>query len=130
MAYDDIANHHAIFKNVGIEPVEYPYYDPKTIGLDFEGFIDSLRAAPERSAFLLHACAHNPTGVDPTEEQWKVIAQVILEKKHYAFFDCAYQGFASGDLDKDAWAVRYFVELGVPLLVCQVSETEERGIRV
>jgi len=113
------ANHHAIFKNVGIEPVEYPYYDPKTIGLDFEGFIDSLRAAPERSAFLLHACAHNPTGVDPTEEQWKVIAQVILEKKHYAFFDCAYQGFASGDLDKDAWAVRYFVELGVPLLVCQ-----------
>lgn len=113
------ANHHAIFKNVGIEPVEYPYYDPKTIGLDFEGFIGSLRAAPERSAFLLHACAHNPTGVDPTEEQWKVIAQVILEKKHYAFFDCAYQGFASGDLDKDAWAVRYFVELGVPLLVCQ-----------
>lgn len=113
------ANHHAIFKNVGIEPVEYPYYDPKTIGLNFEGFIDSLRAAPERSAFLLHACAHNPTGVDPTEEQWKVIAQVILEKKHYAFFDCAYQGFASGDLDKDAWAVRYFVELGVPLLVCQ-----------
>ena len=55
-----------------------------------------------------------------------MIAQVILEKKHYAFFDCAYQGFASGDLDKDAWAVRYFVELGVPLLVCQVSETKER----
>lgn len=77
--------------------------------------------------FLLHACAHNPTGVDPTEEQWKVIAQVILEKKHYAFFDCAYQGFASGDLDKDAWAVRYFVELGVPLLVCQVSEMEGTG---
>ena len=98
--------------------------------MNFEGFIHSLQDAPERSAFLLHACAHNPTGVDPTEEQWKVIAQVILEKKHYAFFDCAYQGFASGDLDKDAWAVRYFVELGVPLLVCQVSEMEERGIRV
>lgn len=116
------ANHHAIFKNVGIEPVEYPYYDPKTIGLDYNGFIGALQSAPERSVFLLHACAHNPTGVDPTAEQWKAVADVMLAKNHYAFFDCAYQGFASGDLDKDAWAVRYFVEKGVPLLVCQVSE--------
>jgi len=114
------ANHHAIFRNVGIEPVDYPYYDPKTIGLDFEGFIGSLKDAPARSAFLLHACAHNPTGVDPTHEQWDAIAQVMLEKKHFAFFDCAYQGFASGDLDQDAWAVRHFIQKGVSLLVCQV----------
>jgi aspartate aminotransferase len=67
---------------------------------------------------LLHACAHNPTGVDPTEQQWKVIASVFLAKKHYAFFDSAYQGFASGDLDRDATAVRYFVSSGVPMLVC------------
>ncbi|KAJ7751951.1 aspartate amino-transferase [Mycena metata] len=113
------ANHHAIFKNVGIEPVEYPYYDPKTIGLDFTGFVNALKTAPERSVFLLHACAHNPTGVDPTPEQWATIAEVMLDKKHYAFLDCAYQGFASGDLDKDAWAVRFFVEKGVALLVCQ-----------
>jgi aspartate aminotransferase, cytoplasmic len=113
-------NHFQIFRNVGIEPIEYPYYDPKTIGLDFDGFINSLQSAPPRSVFLLHACAHNPTGVDPTSEQWESIADVILEKKHYAFFDCAYQGFASGDLDKDATAVRYFIERGVPLLVCQV----------
>ncbi|KDR81509.1 hypothetical protein GALMADRAFT_221371 [Galerina marginata CBS 339.88] len=113
------ANHHAIFRNVGIEPVEYAYYDPKTIGLDFIGFIAALQDAPDRSVFLVHACAHNPTGVDPTQEQWKAIAKVIAAKKHYTFFDCAYQGFASGDLDKDAWAVRYFVEQGLPLLVCQ-----------
>ncbi|KAJ7098026.1 aspartate amino-transferase [Mycena belliarum] len=113
------ANHHAIFKNVGIEPVEYPYYDPKTIGLDFTGFINTLKSAPERSVFLLHACAHNPTGVDPTPEQWKAIAEMLVAKKHYAFLDCAYQGFASGDLDKDAWAVRFFVEQGVSLLICQ-----------
>lgn len=113
------ANHHAIFKNVGIEPVDYAYYDPKTIGLDFNGFIEALKNAPDRSVFLLHACAHNPTGIDPTQEQWKAIAEVIGAKKHYSFFDCAYQGFASGDLDKDAWAVRYFVEQGLPLLVCQ-----------
>lgn len=115
------ANHHAIFRTVGIEPVDYTYYDPKTIGLDFEGFINTLRTAPNRSVFLLHACAHNPTGVDPTEEQWRAVANVMFEKGHYAFFDCAYQGFASGDLDRDAWAVRHFVEKGVALLVCQVS---------
>ena len=104
---------------MGIEPVEYAYYDPKTIGLDFDGFTEALRNAPEKSVFLIHACAHNPTGVDPTPEQWKAIAEVIRKKKHFTFFDSAYQGFASGDLDKDAWAVRYFVEQGLPLLVCQ-----------
>jgi aspartate aminotransferase len=112
-------NHHAILKNVGIEPIEYPYYDPKTIGLDYAGLMGTLQSAAPRSVFLLHACAHNPTGVDPTAEQWQAIAEVMLEKKHYAFFDCAYQGFASGDLDKDAWAVRYFLEKGVAMLVCQ-----------
>jgi len=114
------ANHFAIFENVGIKQRVYPYYDPKTIGLDFDGFIATLENAPEHSVFLLHACAHNPTGVDPTEEQWKTIADVFLAKKHYAFFDSAYQGFASGDLDRDAGAVRHFVSLGVPMLVCQV----------
>ncbi|KAF8636592.1 hypothetical protein AX17_003403 [Amanita inopinata Kibby_2008] len=113
------ANHQAIFRNVGIEPLNYPYYDPKTIALDFSGLMDALSTAAPRSVFLLHACAHNPTGVDPTQEQWKAIANVMLEKKHYAFFDCAYQGFASGNLDNDAWAVRYFVENRVPMLVCQ-----------
>jgi aspartate aminotransferase len=104
---------------VGIEPVNYKYYDPRTVGLDFSGFIDALEAAPERSVFLLHACAHNPTGVDPTTEQWTKIADAMAAKKHYAFFDCAYQGFASGDLDRDAAAVRYFEARGIPMLVCQ-----------
>lgn len=112
-------NHFAIFRNVGIEPTTYPYYDPNTIGLAYDAFLLTLKFAPENSVFLLHACAHNPTGVDPTQDQWKAICEVFLAKKHYAFFDCAYQGFASGDLDHDAWAVRYFVGQGVPLLVCQ-----------
>lgn len=102
--------------------MDYPYYDPATIGLDYKGFINSLETAPPRSVFLLHACAHNPTGVDPTQEQWKAIADVMLTKNHYAFFDCAYQGFASGDLDNDAWAVRHFVDRAVPMLVCQVCD--------
>lgn len=62
--------------------------------------------APEGAIMVLHACAHNPTGVDPTQEQWAKIADLMIEKKLFPFFDCAYQGFASGDLDKDAWSVR------------------------
>jgi len=74
-----------------------PYYNPKTITLNFDGFIMTLESAPERSVFLLHVCAHNPTGVDPMEEQWtaNMVTVVFLAKKHYAFFDLAYQGFAS-----------------------------------
>jgi aspartate aminotransferase len=114
-----VVNHFAIFRNVGIEPLTYKYYDPKTIGLACNEFLGALSSAPDRSVILLHACAHNPTGVDPTREQWGQIADVMLQKGHYAFFDCAYQGFASGDLDRDAWAVREFVKRGVPMLICQ-----------
>ena len=105
---------------MGVDPQTYPYYDPATIGLAFPMLLKALHEAAPRSVFLLHACAHNPTGVDPTREQWTQIADAVLERSHYVFFDCAYQGFASGDLDRDASAVRYFVERNVPLLVCQV----------
>lgn len=113
------ANHKSIFAQLGIKTVDYPYYDKKTIGLDWEGFWKTLESVPEQSVFLLHACAHNPTGVDPTREQWKQMAELFQRRKLFAFFDCAYQGFASGDLDNDGWAVRHFVEKGIPLLVCQ-----------
>lgn len=97
----------------------YPYFSPTTKGLNFEGMIDAIESAPEGSIILLHACAHNPTGVDPTQDQWKKIASVIHSKNHFPFFDCAYQGFASGDLSKDAWAIRYFVEQGFELCIAQ-----------
>lgn len=113
------ANHHQIFTNVGLTMAQYPYFDKKTKGLDFEGMKKAISDAPERSVILLHACAHNPTGVDPTEQQWREIAEVIRAKKHFPFFDTAYQGFASGDLDRDAGAIRYFVEQGFELLVAQ-----------
>ncbi|KAI8075794.1 aspartate aminotransferase [Gilbertella persicaria] len=113
------ANHRAIFSLVGFEVEDYPYWNPDNRGLDYEGLLACMRQAPEGSIFVLHACAHNPTGVDPTREQWKGIAQVMRERDLFPFFDCAYQGFASGDLDNDAWAVRYFVEQGFELFVCQ-----------
>ena len=79
----------------------------------------ALSSAPEGSIALLHACAHNPTGVDPTKEQWKQIASTVREKNLFPFFDCAYQGFASGNLAEDAWAIRYFVEQGFELCIAQ-----------
>ena len=81
--------------------------------------IDVIDKAPEGSIILLHACAHNPTGVDPTQEQWEQIAKTIRSKNHFPFFDCAYQGFASGDLARDAWAIRYFVEQGFEMCIAQ-----------
>eukprot|EP01018_Ginkgo_biloba_P039621 Gb_17765 [translate_table: standard] len=112
-------NHKNIFNDAGVPWSEYRYYDPKTVGLDFEGMIADIKAAPNGSFVLLHGCAHNPTGIDPTLEQWEKIADVIQEKNHTAFFDVAYQGFASGNLDEDASSVRLFVDRGMELFVAQ-----------
>lgn len=113
------ANHNQIFTNAGLPVSNYPYFSAKTKGLDLDGMLAALRAARPGSIVVLHACAHNPTGVDPTQEQWKQIAAVMRERHHFPFFDCAYQGFASGDLARDAWAIRYFVEQGFELCVAQ-----------
>jgi aspartate aminotransferase len=113
------ANHNQIFGNVNLPVKNYPYFDKKTKGLDFDGMLGAIKDAPEGSIILLHTCAHNPTGVDPTQEQWKQIAEVMRTKKHFPFFDTAYQGFASGSLQKDGWAINYFVEQGFELVIAQ-----------
>ncbi|BFG17910.1 hypothetical protein CerSpe_041840 [Prunus speciosa] len=112
-------NHKNIFNDSRVPWSEYRYYDPKTVGLDFEGMISDIKAAPEGSFVLLHGCAHNPTGIDPTPDQWEKIADVIQEKNHIPFFDVAYQGFASGSLDTDAASVRLFAARDLELLVAQ-----------
>ena len=106
------SNHWNIFRDAGVPTAKYSYYDPATKGLNFKGLLADMKAAPSGSYFLLHACAHNPTGVDPTLTQWKEISQTMKEKKHVAFFDMAYQGFASGDFDKDAASLKMFIEDG------------------
>lgn len=80
----------------------YRYYSREKCGLDLENMIKDIRKAPHGSTILLHACAHNPTGCDPTIHQWKEIIAMIKQRNHIAFFDCAYQGFASGDAEADA----------------------------
>ncbi|KAF3905843.1 hypothetical protein AA313_de0207219 [Arthrobotrys entomopaga] len=113
------ANHKAIFTDSGLNVKQYRYYDKTKIALDKNGMLEDIKAAPNGSIILLHACAHNPTGIDPTQEQWKEISQVVKEKRHFAFFDMAYQGFASGDTNGDAFALRHFVSEGHNVALCQ-----------
>jgi aspartate/tyrosine/aromatic aminotransferase len=112
-------NHHAIIEKAGLKWIEYPYYDDKTRGLNFNGMYDCLKGANSGSIVLLHACAHNPTGVDPTAEQWRQLAKLFKEKKLFPYFDSAYQGYASGDLEKDAQAIHIFLNEGLQMLVSQ-----------
>lgn len=115
-------NHNKVLDHSGIEESRvktYDYYDKKTRGLNLKGILKSLSEAPEHSVVILHLCAHNPTGVDPTDEEWKEIGSVCKKKNMIVFFDNAYQGFATGDLDKDAYALQYFLSLGLEIICAQ-----------
>lgn len=113
------ANHNAVFKDCGLKVEKYRYYNKDTIGLDFDGMLEDIKNLPKGSIVLLHACAHNPTGVDPTEDQWRAISDAVKEGEHFPFFDMAYQGFASGDTDKDAFALRHFIKEGHQPILAQ-----------
>ena len=113
-------NHTKIAENAGIEVRRYRYLDAKTkTTLDVEGLLEDLSQVEDGSSILLHACAHNPTGVDPSQDTWKQMSDVLKAKKVQIFFDCAYQGFASGDAEKDAWALRKFVDDGHSVALAQ-----------
>lgn len=112
-------NHKTIFNEAGLKQMNYRYWDATDRKLDIDGMLQDIESAPNQSAVLLHCCAHNPTGVDPTEKQWQQICNVMKRKGHIAMFDSAYQGYATGDLEVDAYAVRYFMEQNVPVTVAQ-----------
>lgn len=112
-------NHTPIFRHSGLNVKAYRYYKPSTCGLDFAGALEDINKIPEKSIILLHACAHNPTGVDPKPEQWAELSSLIKKRNLFPFFDMAYQGFASGDVDKDAFAVRYFLKEGHQIALAQ-----------
>ncbi|KAJ5310782.1 uncharacterized protein N7443_003243 [Penicillium atrosanguineum] len=102
------ANHYTIWDLAAVPKKEYPYYDSTSKAFDFNGTFRTLSTyAKANDVVILHACAHNPTGADPSQEQWKMLAQLCKEKGIIPFFDLAYQGFASGDAKKDAWAIRH-----------------------
>jgi aromatic-amino-acid transaminase len=110
------ANHQALFSAAGFPIVQYDYYDAATHGLNFDAMLASLRALPAGSIVVLHACCHNPTGVDPTTEQWREIAKTLQSCRLVPFLDIAYQGFGAG-LEEDAAVVRLFAGLGMTMFI-------------
>lgn len=111
--------HNSMLDMHGVKREVLPYYNSATKGLDFERLCDTLESAPERSIVLLHSCAHNPTGVDPTPSQWRELAFLMKKKRHFTFFDMAYQGFASGDLEADNLSIRLWSQLGLDFCLAQ-----------
>lgn len=109
-------NHRFIFERAGFVVNTYPYYDEATGGLKFDAMLSAIDALPAKSVVLLHACCHNPTGVDLDEAQWTRLIDVLQKRDLLPFVDMAYQGFGAG-LDADAFAVRELGRRGVPALV-------------
>jgi len=109
-------NHRAMFEGAGIGVHSYPYYDSATGGLKFDAMLAALSALPARSVVLLHACCHNPTGVDLTHAQWERLLPVLRERELLPYLDIAYQGYGDG-IDEDAFAIRLLASAGLTFFV-------------
>jgi len=109
-------NHRSMFEGAGITVNTYPYYDGATGGLRFDAMLEALRTLPPKSIVLLHACCHNPTGVDLTREQWAALIPVLRERSLIPYLDLAYQGFGDG-IEADAHAARALAEAGLSFFI-------------
>jgi aspartate/tyrosine/aromatic aminotransferase len=112
-------NHQQIFKMSNLIVETYRYYDFENNKLDIEGLLSDIENAEDGSTILLQVCGHNPTGVDPSEAEWKKIAEVMQRKNLFPFFDNAYQGFVSGDLMIDAYPILLFYDLGFEMFIAE-----------
>jgi len=109
-------NHRALFESAGFTVNHYPYYDPESHGVRFEEMLATLRSLPAASVVVLHACCHNPTGVDLSAERWDQVIKACVDGKLVPFLDIAYQGFGDG-IEADAAVVRQFATSGIDFLV-------------
>jgi aromatic-amino-acid transaminase len=109
-------NHRAMFEGAGFKVNTYPYYDAATGGLKFDAMLAALNTLPSKSIVLLHACCHNPTGVDLNSEQWREVASVVKQRGLLPYVDIAYQGFGEG-VEPDAFAVRLLATMGATFFV-------------
>merc|ERR1712051_160355 len=119
-------NHNQVFASAGVAVRQYRYFDKATKGLDINGMLADLDAATPGSCVLLHTCAHNPTGVDPTQAQWAQIAEVCKRRQLYPFFDTAYQGFTSGSASCQLHSLRFlfsskFTSVGLACYMSRLS---------
>lgn len=110
------ANHYQIATSAGLKFERYPYYDRANHNLAFDRMLETLSQAKEGDVVLMHACCHNPTGIDPTQEQWETIAKFLAEKKLIPFIDFAYQGFGNG-IEEDAQGVRTIAKNNQEMLI-------------
>ncbi len=120
------ANHEPLLGGAGLELKSYPYYDTANHVIEIDAMLDTLRAAPRGDLVLLHACCHNPSGLDPTEDEWRRIAEVIVEAGLVPFIDMAYQGFAQ-NLDDDAFIIRHLTGQ-VPEMIVANSCSKNFGL--
>jgi aromatic-amino-acid transaminase len=109
-------NHRAMFEGAGVAVHTYPYYDPATGGLKFDAMLAAVDALPPRSVVLLHACCHNPTGVDLTPAQWQALIPVLRQRELLPYLDLAYQGYGDG-IAEDAFAVRALATAGLTFFI-------------
>lgn len=109
-------NHRSMFEGCGFRVNSYPYYEPASGGVAFAAMLQAIAALPERSIVLLHACCHNPTGVDLSRAQWDELIAVLARRGLIAYLDLAYQGFGEG-IDEDAYAVRAMADAGLAFFV-------------
>lgn len=113
------ANHFPMFKAAGLNVQTYQYFDAKNKSLNIDEIIDTLSKAEIGACVLLHVCGHNPTGVDPSKEEWARILNVIKERHLFPFFDLAYHGFVSGDFVEDAYPIYLFHQHGLEFFIAQ-----------
>jgi len=113
-------NHRMVFSAAGLDVIDYRYYDPDTHGLDFAGMLEDLGALQPGAIVLLHACCHNPTGVDLSASQWQQVVDLVKRRKLLPFIDIAYQGFDQG-IKEDAVAIRMFADSGLEAFVVASS---------
>ena len=109
-------NHKGVFSQAGLDVGTYPYYDMKTNSMQFEKMVDCLTTLPAKSIVLFHACCHNPSGLDPTLQQWELLAEICKERDLIPFFDAAYIGLDLG-IESDTAALRLFASKGLEMLV-------------
>lgn len=109
-------NHIPLLGGAGLELKPYPYYDTDQHVIEADAMLDALRNVPKGDIVLLHACCHNPSGLDPSEQQWRAISDVIIERELLPFVDMAYQGFAA-DLDTDAFCIRHLADKVAEMIV-------------
>ncbi len=120
------ANHVPLLGGAGLTLKEYPYYDTEKHVIQIDAMLDTLRPAPKGDLVLFHTCRHNPSGLDPSEEQWRAISEVVVERELVPFIDMAYQGFAK-NLDDDAFVIRHLASQ-VPEMLVVTSCSKNFGL--